>query len=209
MFSSAAGPFGNRGQCDYAAANEVLNKLAIYLDRRWPGRVVSINWGPWAKTGMVSPELQRQFAERGVQLIPIQAGRRMFDRELVYGRKGEAEVILAGGAWGALARERDKGRTSEKGREKDHLTAASRPRVFSQNAFPLLQRATLSIGGDNGVQAVRTLDPSHDLFLRDHQLDGRPVLPLAMAITRRGVVFVGASPSPEVPDLAGGMDSAG
>src|SRR5262249_39201390 len=33
FFSSIAGRFGNRGQADYVAANEVLNKLARRLDR--------------------------------------------------------------------------------------------------------------------------------------------------------------------------------
>ena len=97
FFSSVAGRFGNRGQADYAAANEVLNKLAIYLDRAWPGRVVSMNWGPWATTGMVSPEVRRQFAERGVDLIPPSVGRRRLEEELHYGRQGEVEVIIGGG----------------------------------------------------------------------------------------------------------------
>ena len=48
LFSSVSGRFGNRGQADYAAASEVLNKLAQELDRRWASRVVAINWGPWA-----------------------------------------------------------------------------------------------------------------------------------------------------------------
>nr|MBA3947194.1 SDR family NAD(P)-dependent oxidoreductase [Herpetosiphonaceae bacterium] len=61
FFSSVSGRFGNRGQADYAAANEVLNKLAIYLDQRWATHVVAINWGPWEKLGMVSPELQQEF----------------------------------------------------------------------------------------------------------------------------------------------------
>jgi NAD(P)-dependent dehydrogenase (short-subunit alcohol dehydrogenase family) len=39
LFSSVAGRFGNQGQSDYVAANEVLNKLAVYLDHEWPGRV--------------------------------------------------------------------------------------------------------------------------------------------------------------------------
>jgi malonyl CoA-acyl carrier protein transacylase/NAD(P)-dependent dehydrogenase (short-subunit alcohol dehydrogenase family) len=97
LFSSTAGVFGNRGQCDYAAANEVLNKLAVHLDFAWPGRVVAINWGPWAKTGMVTAELERELARHGMALLPAAAGRGMFDAELRRGRKGEAEVIVAGG----------------------------------------------------------------------------------------------------------------
>ncbi|HEY7819801.1 MAG TPA: SDR family NAD(P)-dependent oxidoreductase, partial [Vicinamibacteria bacterium] len=96
FFSSVSGRFGNRGQADYAAANEVLNKMAVYLDRLWPARVVSVNWGPWATGGMVSPEVQRQFARQGVRLIPASVGRRRLNEEIRYGRKGEVEVIIGG-----------------------------------------------------------------------------------------------------------------
>jgi acyl transferase domain-containing protein/NAD(P)H-dependent flavin oxidoreductase YrpB (nitropropane dioxygenase family)/NAD(P)-dependent dehydrogenase (short-subunit alcohol dehydrogenase family)/acyl carrier protein len=99
FFSSVSGRFGNRGQGDYAAGNEVLNKLARQLDRRYPTRVVAINWGPWATAGMVSPELQRQFGERGVSLVSPEVGVRMFDEELRLGRKGDAEIVIAGGRW--------------------------------------------------------------------------------------------------------------
>ncbi len=96
FFSSISGRFGNRGQGDYAAANEVLNKLAVYLDRRWPARVVSINWGPWDAPGMVSEELRREFARRGVSLVPAEIGVQRLVEEINYGRKGEAEVLICG-----------------------------------------------------------------------------------------------------------------
>ena len=86
--------FRSRGQSDYAAANEILNKLAVYLDRRWPGRVVAINWGPWDAPGMVSDELRRDFVRRGVSLVPAVEGVRRFLDELRAGRKGEAEVLI-------------------------------------------------------------------------------------------------------------------
>jgi acyl transferase domain-containing protein len=98
FFSSVSGRFGNRGQADYAAASEVLNKLAQELDRRWPARVVSINWGPWRRKGMVSPEVARQFARRGVALIPVEVGCRLVDEELRRGRKGEVEVLIGAAA---------------------------------------------------------------------------------------------------------------
>ncbi|MCI2416127.1 KR domain-containing protein [Saccharopolyspora sp. K220] len=74
LYSSVAGFFGNRGQADYAMANESLNRLACTLSRHLPGaKVASLNWGPWAG-GMVTPELARMFRERGVEPIPVDAG---------------------------------------------------------------------------------------------------------------------------------------
>jgi acyl transferase domain-containing protein/NAD(P)H-dependent flavin oxidoreductase YrpB (nitropropane dioxygenase family)/NAD(P)-dependent dehydrogenase (short-subunit alcohol dehydrogenase family) len=95
FFASVAGRFGNRGQSDYAAANEVLSKLAVHLDRRWPGRVVSIAWGPWSTIGMVS-ELEQHLGQRGLQLIPPDVGPLFLNEELRLGRKGECEVVIAG-----------------------------------------------------------------------------------------------------------------
>ena len=68
FFSSVAGRFGNRGQSDYAAANETLNKLALWLDKRWAGRVVSLIWGPWSGVGMVS-DLEGHLGRRGLGMI--------------------------------------------------------------------------------------------------------------------------------------------
>ena len=95
LFSSITGRFGNLGQSDYAAANEVLNKLAIWLDRRWPGRVVSMIWGPWSGVGMVS-DLEGHLGGRGLGMIPPDLGRSLLFDELRLGRKGEVEVIAAG-----------------------------------------------------------------------------------------------------------------
>ncbi len=48
LFSSVAGFFGNRGQSDYAMANEALNRWACALRARAPrARVTSVNWGAW------------------------------------------------------------------------------------------------------------------------------------------------------------------
>lgn len=99
LFSSVAGCFGNRGQVDYAAANETLNKLALHMDRRWRGRVVSLNWGPWASNGMASESIRQQFIDRGMTPIELAAGCLAFDRELRCGRKGQVEVVWGHGRW--------------------------------------------------------------------------------------------------------------
>jgi acyl transferase domain-containing protein/NADP-dependent 3-hydroxy acid dehydrogenase YdfG len=102
FFASVAGRFGNRGQGDYAAANEVINKLAVYLDKQWPGRVVSMNWGPWDKSGMVSDELREEFARRGVRLIAPKSGSQLMVEEIQKGQKGEVELVIGDGPWGAI-----------------------------------------------------------------------------------------------------------
>ena len=103
LFGSVAGRFGNRGQADYAAANQVLSKLAAYLDRRWPARVVAIDWAPWSDTGMAAGEVGERLEALGMRRVAPAAGRRALDRELRLGRKGEAEVILGDGPWAAAA----------------------------------------------------------------------------------------------------------
>jgi malonyl CoA-acyl carrier protein transacylase/NAD(P)-dependent dehydrogenase (short-subunit alcohol dehydrogenase family)/acyl carrier protein len=82
LFGSVSGVFGNRGQVDYAAANDGLDELADTANRSRPGRVVTIDWGPWAGTGMVSPELEREYGRRGVGLIAPEDGTRALLDEL-------------------------------------------------------------------------------------------------------------------------------
>lgn len=158
FFSSVSGRFGNEGQADYAAANEFLNKLAVDLDRCWPARVVSINWGPWAKHGMVTPALEQSFARKGVALIPVEVGCSLLDQELRHTGKGKAEVVIAGS------------------------TALSpQPATPEATEYPLLDGLEFT-PNSSGAAVIRTIDLGHDVYLRDHQLDGKPVFPFAMAM---------------------------
>ena len=94
FFSSVAARYGCAGGADYAAANEALNKLAWRLDAQWPGRVASIGWGPWAESGMATRYSGRLHEERGFDWLPINDGCRCFIDELMFGRKGDAEVLI-------------------------------------------------------------------------------------------------------------------
>jgi acyl transferase domain-containing protein/NAD(P)H-dependent flavin oxidoreductase YrpB (nitropropane dioxygenase family)/NAD(P)-dependent dehydrogenase (short-subunit alcohol dehydrogenase family) len=165
MFSSVSGRFGNRGQVDYSAANEILNKLAAHLDARWPCRVVAINWGPWDSSNMVGPAVREQFLSRGIQLIEPAAGCEAFLNELSAGSKGNPEVILGGGPWCAVD------------------TSSSRPaEVKKPRVLPLLDTAPLISGASGAIQIEVLLDPSRHLYLNDHRLNGKLVLPAAMAV---------------------------
>ena len=97
LVSSSTARFGRLGQIDYAAANEVLNKMAIVESKGRPGcRVVSVNWGPW-DGGMVTPTLRKVFASEGVGLIPTDAGAAYLVREIAEGADGAVEVVILGG----------------------------------------------------------------------------------------------------------------
>ncbi|MBI5591569.1 MAG: SDR family NAD(P)-dependent oxidoreductase [Deltaproteobacteria bacterium] len=96
-FSSITARIGNRGQADYAMANEVLNKMAqreSFL--RKDCRVVSINWGPW-DGGMVGDSLKREFERSGIHLIPLKAGAQSLLRELQAGPGDPVEVVIGSG----------------------------------------------------------------------------------------------------------------
>jgi hypothetical protein len=48
---------------------------------------------------MLSEEVGRQFAERGIQTIAPEAGTRAFEKELRLGKKSETRIVLGGGPW--------------------------------------------------------------------------------------------------------------
>lgn len=100
LFGSIAAALGNRGQSDYAAANDALESLG----RRWPaGRAVTVHWGPWAPTGtndgMVTPALMREYARRGIELIDPEEGTLGLLRELAWGRPETAAVVHTASGW--------------------------------------------------------------------------------------------------------------
>lgn len=97
LFSSIAGRFGNQGQWDYAAANEVLSRMAWHMRQDWPRtHVVAISWGPW-RGGMATPALVKRFEREGIDVIASAEGLEFLHDELSFG--GTAEVVAGGGPW--------------------------------------------------------------------------------------------------------------
>ncbi|BBO66829.1 hypothetical protein DSCA_07590 [Desulfosarcina alkanivorans] len=94
LFSSVSARTGNTGQCDYAMANEALNKMARVESMQRPGcRVTAINWGPW-DGGMVTPALKKAFDNMEIGLIPIETGARMMVAEMQNGDPSPVEVLI-------------------------------------------------------------------------------------------------------------------
>jgi len=155
LFSSIAARKGNRGQVDYAMANEVLNKTARQVAAQRPDcRVMSINWGPW-DGGMVSPALKKEFMGKGISLIPIDQGVECLVQEIAGNNPDQIEVVIGAGieSWG----------------EKQNLQPdAGAPPVQSvgSNGFSLMFK--------------RDIDRVHHPVLESHQLNHRPVVPFAL-----------------------------
>ena len=97
LFGSISGVFGNRGQVDYSSANDALDSLARMWSERFRGRVVAVDWGPWASlgtgAGMVSAELEREYARRGVGMISVDDGIACLLRELAWGSDDVPQVV--------------------------------------------------------------------------------------------------------------------
>lgn len=71
LFGSVSGVFGNRGQADYSAANDALDRMARFWGPQ--RRVVAVDWGPWAGAGM-AVGLAGEYARRGIPLIEPEQG---------------------------------------------------------------------------------------------------------------------------------------
>ncbi|HEX8969312.1 MAG TPA: SDR family NAD(P)-dependent oxidoreductase, partial [Chloroflexota bacterium] len=73
LFSSAASVWGSRDAAHYVTGNHFLDSLAHH--RRAIGLpAVAVNWGWWAGSAMVPPELQRYFAQLGLGVLTPEQG---------------------------------------------------------------------------------------------------------------------------------------
>ena len=170
-FSSIAGRFGNGGQTDYAAANDLLCKSISHMRRAGDTRGIAIDWTAWAQIGMATRgSIPKMMEAAGIDMLPPEVGIPVVRRELTDGGPG-GEVVEAG-ALGILEHERhDTG-----GLDADRATEALRGRVG-----PMTGRIT-SVRSDGTLTIETELDPARQPFLRDHRIDGIPVLPGVMGL---------------------------
>jgi acyl transferase domain-containing protein/NAD(P)-dependent dehydrogenase (short-subunit alcohol dehydrogenase family)/acyl carrier protein len=168
-FSSIAGRFGNGGQVDYSAANDLLCKLTSNLRATRPEtRGIAIDWTAWADIGMASRgSIPKMMELAGIDMLPPQVGIPTIRRELTSGST-RGEIVVAG-SLGALAAEFD----STGGLDAESAALAARK--------PMLGRA-VSARLYGGLTVETTLDPAAQPFLNDHRIEGTPVLPGVMGL---------------------------
>ncbi len=188
LFSSTTARLGRIGQADYAAANEVLNKLSQQFTIDHPNcRTLALNWGPW-DGGMVHDGLKSLFENEGVGLIPLKDG---------------AHYVVS-----ALAESRDRGAPNAVERVVIHgpLPETDLPQPKPQVQIDRVQDLDQSTRSPTNHRLVpdhmTRLDHAFTLriapgrmpVLRSHVIGGSAVVPLALAIEWLGHAALHAHP---------------
>ncbi len=166
-FSSVAGRFGNVGQTDYSAANDLQCKVLSNLRRTRPGvRTLAVDWTAWGSIGMAARgSIPTIMAAAGVEMLPAEVGVAWIRREVATGM-ADAEVVVAG-ALGAMAAE-------------FHETGGVDPAGLRPDG-PLVGELVRA-GVHDGLVVRTTLDPIARAFLDHHRIDGTAVLPGVMGM---------------------------
>ncbi|HYN55967.1 MAG TPA: SDR family NAD(P)-dependent oxidoreductase, partial [Motilibacterales bacterium] len=159
-FSSVAGRFGNAGQTDYAAANDLLCKIASSMRRTRPDtHAIALDWTAWGGIGMATRgSIPKIMEAAGVQMLPPQAGIAWIRRELTSGVPA-GEVVVAG-TLGMMAAEFDP-------------AGGVDPTSFAEacaQAGPMVGEVVRD-SVNYGLTVHTTLDPKEQPFLDDHRGD--------------------------------------
>jgi acyl transferase domain-containing protein/acyl carrier protein len=169
VFSSIAGRFGNMGQTDYSAANDLLCKMSGALSGT---RGIAIDWTAWADIGMASRGgIPAMMAQAGIDMLAPEAGIPVIRRELTAGSR-RGEVVIADNL-GVLMAERDVSGGLDTSALAGHIQG------------PMLG-TVVGMSLHQGLQIETPLSPTEQPFLYDHQIDGTPVLPGVMAMEAFG-----------------------
>ena len=174
-FSSIAGRFGNGGQADYSAANDLLCKITSSFRTTRPAtRGIVIDWTAWGGIGMATRgSIPKMMELAGIDMLPPEAGIPLIRRELTAG--GTRGEIVIGQRLGALLNEWDASGGLELNAMQDAVGKGLSPQG------PMIGTiAGMSVY--HGLTIETTLDPKIQPFLHDHQIDGTPVLPGVMGV---------------------------
>jgi acyl transferase domain-containing protein/acyl carrier protein len=171
VFSSIAGRFGNGGQTDYSAANDLLCKSVSNMRRAGSTRGVAIDWTAWGEIGMASRgSIPKLMEAAGIGMLPTSVGVPVVHRELAASGPGREVVVAA--SLGVMLEERH----PTGGLDVESVAAA-----LAQRSGPMTGAIT-GFSASGTVTVVTELDPGRQAFLNDHRIDGTPVLPGVMGI---------------------------
>ena len=173
-FTSIAGRFGNGGQVDYAAANNILDAEMCRISHHPEApRAVAIAWSGWRDVGMATRgSIEAVFEQAGIETIPVDLGVEIFVQELLAGGKRR---VVAAGELGILDDENCK-RSPPQRLPEDTAGALAEP-----TRFPFIDQIVEHEQYERLV-AECTLSVDRFPFLIDHAIDGTPYHPGVMAM---------------------------
>ena len=167
-FASVAGKFGNEGQTDYAAANDMLSKIVLKMKAENSDKVFKvINWTAWSGTGMANKEsILKVLTEKHIDFLDIKEGVNFFMNEMT--SPEAAEVIVAGinesidkdNIFNTIAKEQDL-----KGFEKHVL----------ENEFCFIDAIIQK--DEKYCESLYRFSLDRDYYLQSHYYGGTPVAP--------------------------------
>ncbi|MBF0376335.1 MAG: SDR family NAD(P)-dependent oxidoreductase [Desulfamplus sp.] len=166
-FSSVTAKFGNEGQTDYTAANEMMaaillnlthgvqsnsenrdSKPEAFLDsQKSSPKCKIIDWTAWSGAGMATREtVQKVLTERGLKFLPLEAGVQFFMNEME--DSTTPEVVITG---------------LDQSFDRDGILKIA----------PFLD--SVSSIQTESISFTRQLEIKRDRFLLDHAMDGTPI----------------------------------
>ncbi len=168
-FSSVAGRFGNGGQTDYSAANDLLCKTTSNFRTTRPGtRGIVVDWTAWGGIGMATRgSIPKMMEQAGIDMLSPDAGLPWIRRELVAG--GTRGEVVVGTRLGVLTEEIDQ----DNGLDRAALSAATTGPMVGE---------VVAMGVWRPLTVTTELDPTAQGFLDHHRIAGVPVLPGVMVV---------------------------
>jgi len=156
-FSSVSAKFGNIGQVDYAAANDMLGKFLQREKQANPGmRIKVFDWTAWKEIGMATNETVRKvLLDSGIDLLPVEAGVQFFMKDLA--DNVSDEVVIT-----------------------NFLPAFDKNGIFSSGSGSTVDENLPFLGeiiGEtkNSKDFSRVLDTKRDIYLLHHVIDDVPL----------------------------------
>ncbi|MEK7745690.1 MAG: SDR family NAD(P)-dependent oxidoreductase, partial [Elusimicrobiota bacterium] len=185
FLSSVVGRFGNAGQSDYAAASDLLGKLASGL--RSKGKTATaVDLTAFSEIGMAARGSVEAFLKsQGVEFMPPKTGVDLMLRE-VFSPDGHAEGVLAGSMGkldvdaqlSSLPAGREPARPAPPAAQAAAESARTDLGPLPQR--PLFQKVLSQEGGKLVVEKTFALES--DPWLADHAINGVPYMPGVMGL---------------------------
>jgi acyl transferase domain-containing protein len=168
-FGSVSGRFGGVGQTDYCMANEMLAKLIDWFHRQRADCPASVfHWHAWDDVGMaVRPESKHIAKLHNIVFMPSLEGVEHLTNEIRAGLP-EGEIVIT-----ELSYCR-----SNYAEEQPVATSSG---GSGMESMPLIDAVPSVVAGES-LSAESILDPTSDVFLRQHRYKGRPMMPVVMTL---------------------------